>query len=148
MCHEVHITFSGALECNKLQPRCSAGNHHPWQHVTETTAKTHAHVPFCARPSANRQPSSNKVCSLYHLLYGAVSDTKLHYNFPNHLPLVFCRGCINFLLIVTLCSHSLLSLCNFVDILIFTLPQLHLFSIYSTSCFGLTGHHQVYKMLD
>jgi hypothetical protein len=45
-------------------------------------------------------------------------------------------------------SHSLPSLCNFVDILIFTLQRLCLFSLYNTTCFCLTGHDQMYKTLD
>jgi hypothetical protein len=44
---------------------------------------------------------------------------------------------------LTLCSHFLPSLCIFVHILCS-----HFFSlIYTTTCFGLTGHHQVRKML-
>jgi hypothetical protein len=35
------------------------------------------------------------------------------------------------------CSHSSL------DILIFTLQRLRLFALYSTTCFGLTGQHQM-----
>jgi hypothetical protein len=38
--------------------------------------------------------------SLYHLLHGTVSNVKLHYNFSNHHPLVFCYEHINFLLVV------------------------------------------------
>jgi hypothetical protein len=45
---------------------------------------------------------------------------------------------------LTLCSHFLHSLCNFVHILC-----AHFFAclIYTSKCFGRTGHHQVYKML-
>jgi hypothetical protein len=45
---------------------------------------------------------------------------------------------------LTSCSHSLPSLCNFVDVTIFTLQRLRLFSLHNTTCFGLTGHRQVY----
>jgi hypothetical protein len=45
------------------------------------------------------------------------------------------------LCVITLCSQSVPSLCNL--LLMFTLQRLCLFSLYNTTCFGLTGHHQV-----
>jgi hypothetical protein len=52
------------------------------------------------------------------------------------------------LCILTLCSLSSPSLCNPVNILIFTFYCLHLFSLYNTTCFCVTGHHDVYTMVD
>lgn len=45
-------------------------------------------------------------------------------------------------------SHSSPSLCNSVGTIIFTLQRLLLFSLYNITRFGLTGHHEVYKVSD
>jgi hypothetical protein len=48
-----------------------------------------------------------------------VSNTKLRYNFLNYLPLVFCDGFINFLLIVTFVFSLLavlVQLCRYINI--------------------------------
>jgi hypothetical protein len=52
------------------------------------------------------------------------------------------------LVLELLFRHSSPSLCNFVNILIFTLHHLRIFLLQNTTCFGLTVHHQVSKMFD
>jgi hypothetical protein len=39
-------------------------------------------------------------------------------------------------------------LCNFVHVLKFTLRKVFVSHLFNTTCFGLSGHHQVYKIVD
>jgi hypothetical protein len=42
----------------------SVGSHTPWQYATDATAMTHPRVPFCAHPSAFKEPSHNKLSGI------------------------------------------------------------------------------------